>query len=318
MTQQLTWIGLRVGNHIIDSLVNEGPFSWVYKGTHIDGGADAAFKVAKPNESLEQFLPDITTLTQAKTIFEGGVADVHPDTRELLLYHYDKMQECHHPALIAIESVVDEPGVCFLQMPYVQGNSLRDLIRSELISVESFIEIACQLDELSRTTFEYHGDLRPDNILVTESGIKLTDSGYFGMMNCLEGPDLDCAITNCYYYPTVEPNDRMAFGIMLWEAALKTHPLMDTNSYIQDEFIGDSLNEWITAYESVGQHFLSPLRSIKRPADLNSELDPQLEEIILQCMGLTLSNKGLLERSTDEIGFQDIASSLNEIKDLHL
>lgn len=317
MTEQLTWIGVRIGNYLVDSLISDGPFSWVYKATDINGGSDASFKVAKPTENLENYQPDVISLTQAKTIFEGGVADVHPDTRELLLFHYDKMQECHHPALIPIESVVDEPGICYLQMPYLQGNSLRDLIRSELISIETFIEIACYLDELSRTTFEYHGDLRPDNILITESGVKLTDSGYFGIMNCLEGPDLDCAITNCYYYPTLEPNDRMAFGIMLWEAALKSHPLMDTNSYVH-EFVGDSLNEWIAAYEEVGQHFLSPLKSIKRPSDLDPDLDPHLEEIILQCMGLKLSSDGLLNRSPDEISFQDIVNSLNKIKDLRL
>lgn len=316
MTQQLTWVGLKVGNYLIDSMINDGPFSWVYKGTDLDGGRSAAFKVAKPRESLEINTGDVLERTQATTIFEGGVADVLPDAREVLLTHYDKMQECHHPALIKIESIVDEPGVCFLQMEYLEGLTLRDLIKSSEMSISTFIEIAGHLDELSRTTYEYHGDIRPDNILITDTGIKLADSGYFGTLNCEEGPDLDCAITNCFYYPCLEPNDRMAFGIMLWETAVKSHPLQfpQTNQVI----VGDSLEQWITAYESVGQYFLSPLRNVKRPTDMNSDLDPALEQIIFRAVGLKLTDTGILERDPDEVGFQELITALGKIKDERL
>ncbi len=312
--EEVSWVGLKVGNYLIDSLVNDGPFSWVYRGTDLNGGPDAAFKVAKPKESLEINGGDVIQRTQATTIFEGGVADVLPDARDILLSHYDKMQECHHPALIAINSIVDEPDMCFLQMEFLDGLTLRDVITAE-VSIATFIEIACHLDELSKTTFEYHGDLRPDNILITESGIKLADSGYFGILNCEEGPDLDCVVTNGFYYPCLEPNDRMAFGIMLWEAAVKSHPLQ----YQQpSQIIGDSLEEWISAYEEMGQYFLSPLRNIKRPSDINPDLDPAVEAIIFQAMGLKLADTGLIERDRDDVGFQEFVASLNKIKDLKL
>jgi serine/threonine protein kinase len=311
MTRQLNWIGLKVGGFVIDSLISDGPFSSVYKGLSVTGSEEAAFKVAKPPEYLEKDDQDLITRTQAKASYEGRVARVSPDSRDLLITYYDKTHECYHPALAPIYDIADESDVCFLQMEYLPGQTLRQLMDEGPLPLEAFIEIACHLDDLSKTTFEYHGDIRPDNIVVTDNGIKLVDCGYFGEINCQEGKDLDCAVTNHFYYPTLEPDDVFAFGMMLWESVLGEHPLTYD---CEPQENGESLTNWIAAYEAVGQHYLSPLRYIQRPLALSPKMDPSLEEVILQSLGLKLGKEGQLERSSYRTDYQEILKTLQALK----
>lgn len=311
MTRQLNWIGLKVGGYIIDSVINDGPFSSVYKGLSVTGSEEAAFKVAKPPEYLEKDDQDLITRTQAKAIYEGRVANVSPDARDLLIAYYDKTQECYHPALAPIYDVADESDVCYLQMDFLPGQTLRQLMDEGPLPVEAFIEIASHLDDLSKTTFEYHGDVRPDNIVVTENGIKLVDCGYFGELHCQEGSDLDCAVTNHYYYPMLEADDVFAFGMMLWEAALGQHPLTYDGEPQEN---GESLMNWIAAYEAIGQHYLSPLRYIKSPRTLSPKMNPLMEEIILHSMGLKLGKEGRLERGSHKADYHEVIKTLRELK----
>lgn len=298
MTQQsLTWVGLQVEDYLIHSLINDGPFSWVYKGSHLSEGSNKAFKVAKPREVVSKVPDTSVNLTQAKAIYEGGAASVSPDTRDLLLLHANKMQNLQHESLIAVESLVDTSDICYIKMDYVEGQTLRQLMNSGPVAIDTLITIAATLQELLAIEgYEYHGDLRPDNIVVVGNEIKLLDSGYFGPLNCQEGADLDCAVTNVFYYPTLEPDDTLALGFLLWEAACRQHPLTVSQGSAGGQIIGDSLESWIGLYESVGQHFLSPMRHIARPDQLRPGLPEPVQEMILAAMGLTLNGNGRLQR----------------------
>ncbi|HTD49382.1 MAG TPA: Stk1 family PASTA domain-containing Ser/Thr kinase [Acidimicrobiia bacterium] len=88
----------------------------------------------------------------------------------------------NHPNIVAIYDWGQESGTYFIVMEYVQGRSLRDLIRSEGPleagqAADITAEIASALAFAHRSGV-VHRDVKPGNVLLTQSGtVKVTDFG---------------------------------------------------------------------------------------------------------------------------------------------
>jgi serine/threonine-protein kinase len=88
----------------------------------------------------------------------------------------------NHPNIVAIYDWGQEDGTYFIVMEYVEGRSLRDLIRSEAPldpnqAAEITAEIASALGFAHRNGV-VHRDVKPGNVLLTRTGtVKVTDFG---------------------------------------------------------------------------------------------------------------------------------------------
>jgi eukaryotic-like serine/threonine-protein kinase len=88
----------------------------------------------------------------------------------------------NHPNIVAIYDWGQEDGTYFIVMEYVEGRSLRDLIRSEAPldpsqAAEISAEIASALGFAHRNGV-VHRDVKPGNVLLTRTGtVKVTDFG---------------------------------------------------------------------------------------------------------------------------------------------
>jgi eukaryotic-like serine/threonine-protein kinase len=88
----------------------------------------------------------------------------------------------NHPNIVAIYDWGQESGTYFIVMEYVEGRSLRDLIRSEGAldpgqAADITAEIASALAFAHRSGV-VHRDVKPGNVLLTRSGtVKVTDFG---------------------------------------------------------------------------------------------------------------------------------------------
>src|SRR5215468_3764624 len=84
----------------------------------------------------------------------------------------------NHPNIVAIYDWGQEDGTYFIVMEYVEGRSLRDLIRSEgPIDAGRAAEIASALAFAHRSGV-VHRDVKPGNVLITPQGnVKVTDFG---------------------------------------------------------------------------------------------------------------------------------------------
>jgi serine/threonine protein kinase/WD40 repeat protein len=86
-----------------------------------------------------------------------------------------------HPNILAIYLVGEHDGVPFLASELLEGESLRERLRSGPILVRKFIEFATQLTDALAAAHEkgiIHRDLKPENIFLTKDGhAKILDFG---------------------------------------------------------------------------------------------------------------------------------------------
>lgn len=315
--QKLSWVGLSVGDYVIKELLGEGSFSWVFRAVHTDGFTTRAIKVAKPPEAVAEGGPTSCIPTNALWQTVGCVVDLSPDTEQLLCLQAQKLQAISDPGLMSVEEMSQRPGGCYYRMPVLAGETLRQYMASGPVPVDVLLDIALCMDRLLEDqNFDYHGDLKPENIMVTPSGVVLLDPGYFGDLEALKGATKQslahCAITTPLYYPLVQPDDVLALGFLIWEIACREHPL-SKRGYSGDfdrTKIGDELWNLVKAQENEGKYFLSAILGAKRPTELRPGLPVEIEELVLKGVRLTFDKDGKVELTEGFKTFSEYAAAI--------
>jgi serine/threonine-protein kinase len=183
----------------------------------------------------------------------------------------------NHPNIVAIYDWGQESGTYFIVMEYVEGRSLRDLMRSEgpldaQQAAEITAEIAAALAFAHRSGV-VHRDVKPGNVLITRSGtVKVTDFGIAraGASDALTQTGSVMG-TATYFSPEQaqgQPvdgrSDVYSLGVVLYEIVTGSVP-----------FTGDT--PVAVAYKHVREDAVAPSRQ-------NPEVPPDLEQIILTAM----------------------------------
>jgi serine/threonine-protein kinase len=183
----------------------------------------------------------------------------------------------NHPNIVAIYDWGQESGTYFIVMEYVEGRSLRDLMRAEgplegQHAAEITAEIAAALAFAHRTGL-VHRDVKPGNVLLTRSGnVKVTDFGIAraGASDALTQTGSVMG-TATYFSPEQaqgQPvdgrSDVYSLGVVLYEMVTGAVP-----------FTGDT--PVAVAYKHVRE-------DPEAPSHRNPEVPPDLEQIILTAM----------------------------------
>src|SRR5687767_7190100 len=113
---QLTWVNLQVDDFLIEELLSEGTFSWVYRGVHMDRAYGAAFKVAKPPEYLTAPAKNAVLPSQALEFYTGGVAPAKINPFALLAKQAQMLLAVDDAAVIKVEDLMRQEGMCYLRM----------------------------------------------------------------------------------------------------------------------------------------------------------------------------------------------------------
>jgi serine/threonine-protein kinase len=183
----------------------------------------------------------------------------------------------NNPNIVAIYDWGNESGTYFIVMEYVEGQSLRDLIRTNaqidpLLSADVGAEIAAALAAAHRAGV-VHRDVKPGNVVITRSGtVKVTD---FGIARAGTSDNLtqtgSVMGTATYFSPEQAQglpvdgrSDVYSLGVVLYEMTTGVVP-----------FSGDS--PVAVAYKHVREE---PVK----PSERNAAIPPDLEQIILTAM----------------------------------
>jgi serine/threonine protein kinase len=296
-------VGEVVQGYRITRFLGRGGFASVFLAQHEETGSKVALKVGATAGGGRQVtrLLEVTSrrtpegispdeLPAEAVFFEpGGVRIDLFDEREvhaMLRAEGDLLAACQHENLVAVHDrlVIDNNPVLVLE--YVRGKTLREKIRSlEGIHLNWFLAITRSLIAMKDAgTLDYHGDLKPENVIVKPSGkVVVLDPA-------MRVPGRSIVTTTPHYNPlllTDSKADVMAIGIMIYEILTGTLPFDE----VPWEYAGR---------QSGGETHrlsLSYFFSYSPPHVLNPKTPEDLERIIYRC--ITVTDYGLENLKTD-------------------
>ncbi len=211
------------------------------------------------------------------------------DEREvhaLLTAEGNLLAGCQHENLVAVHERLVVEGKPVLVLEYVRGKTLREKIRClEGIHLNWFLAIVRALSALRTAgTLPFHGDLKPENIVVKPSGkVVLLDPA-------LRSSERRVVTTTLHYNPLLLADskaDVMAIGIMIYEILTGTLPFDE----VPWEFAGRQVGG------ETQRLSLSYFFSYSPPHVLNPKTPEELERIVYRC--ITVQDYGLDELKTD-------------------
>ncbi len=127
--------------------------------------------------------------TVAVKVLPEHLAD-YPERRERFEREARAVSSLNHPHICTLYDVGEQDGIHYLVMELVDGETIQQRLKQKRLPLDQTLEYALQiadaLDEAHRQGV-VHRDLKPGNIMITKSGVKLLD---FGLARLGVGPPI--------------------------------------------------------------------------------------------------------------------------------
>ncbi len=296
-------VGEIVQGYRVVRFLGRGGFSSVYLAEHQETGDKVALKVGASAGGGRQVtrLLEVTArrtpegispdeLPAEAVFFRGQEVRIDlfdgEEVRRMLQLEADLLARGNSQTLVQVKDRLNVDGRPILVLEYVRGKTLREKIRSlEGIHLNWFLAIVRGILGMQEAgTFDYHGDLKPENIIIKPSGkVVLIDPA-------MRTGVPDVVTTTPHYNPLLQTDskaDVMAIGIMIYEILTGTLPFDD----VPWEYAGKR------AGGETARLSLSFFFSYCPPQMLNPKTPPELERIIYRC--ITVPSYGLKELQVD-------------------
>jgi beta-lactam-binding protein with PASTA domain/predicted Ser/Thr protein kinase len=244
----------------IDTVLGQGGMARVFKGNDRVLNRTVAVKVLSP-----QFAGDEQFVARFRREAQAAAA-------------------LNHPNIVSVYDTGSQGDVHYIVMEYVEGRTLRDIIRGEgPLLPERAMEIAEAVANALADAHEaglVHRDIKPGNIMVTREGeVKVMD---FGIARTTTGDTLTqtASILGTASYLSPEQaqgesvdarSDIYSVGCVLYEMLTAAAP-----------FTGDS--PVAIAYKHVRENPVPPSRS-------NPDVSSALEAVVMKCMAKNPANR---------------------------
>lgn len=198
-----------IGKYVATDIIGNGGFSIVYQGEHKDLGMPVVIKMMRHDMAL------------------------YPEFMESFRNEAKTIASLNHEHIVKVYDFDERYRTFFIIMEYVQGDSLKDMIRHlkmlPLKLVVKFLDQICSALEYAHQRGIIHRDINPSNIIIQPNDeLKLFDFG----LACPIGTE-DFANTGTGYYmapeqiegsPVDPRTDIYALGITAYEMLTGQRP----------------------------------------------------------------------------------------------
>lgn len=148
-----------------------------------------------------------------------------------------------HPNIVEMYDVGEDKGVYYIVMEYVDGKTLKQLIKKRgALTISECIDIMLQLTdgvEHAHEGYIIHRDLKPQNIMIQENGeIKITDFGIAMALNNTQLTQTNSVMGSVHYLPPEQASgkgstvksDIYSMGILFFELLTGNLPFRGDNA----------------------------------------------------------------------------------------
>lgn len=149
----------------------------------------------------------------------------------------------NHPNIVEMYDVGEDNGNYFLVMEYVDGRTLKNLIKKRgALSLSEVIDIMLQLTSAiacAHDSYIIHRDLKPQNVMILEDGrAKVMDFGIAIALNSTELTQTNSVMGSVHYLPPEQANgsgttiksDIYSLGILMYELITGKLPFKGDNA----------------------------------------------------------------------------------------
>ena len=205
-----------------------------------------------------------------------------------------------HPNIVEIYDVGEDNGKYFIVMEYVNGKTLKSLIKKRgALNINEAIDIMLQLTSgiaCAHDSYIIHRDIKPQNVMILEDGrVKITDFGIAMALNSNELTQTNSVMGSVHYLPPEQASgsgstiksDIYSLGILMFELLTGKVP-----------FKGDN------AVEIAIKHMKDPIPSVR---EFNSSIPQSVENIVLRACAKNPKNR---YSSASEM-YEDLKTCLN-------
>jgi serine/threonine protein kinase len=135
----------------------------------------------------------------------------------------------NHPNITTIYEIDEVEGECFICMEYVEGKSMKELIKEKNLSIEEILKIAIQIAEGLNAAHKrgiVHRDIKSDNIMLTNEGlVKIMDFGLAKLKGVSKLTKTGTTVGTMQYMSPEQAqgidvdhrSDIFSFGVVLYE-----------------------------------------------------------------------------------------------------
>ncbi len=189
-----------------------------------------------------------------------------------------------HPNIVGMYDVGEDDGKYFIVMEYVEGKTLKNLIkRRGALTLSEVIDIMLQLTSgiaCAHESYIIHRDIKPQNVLILDDGtVKITDFGIAMALNSNELTQTNSVMGSVHYLPPEQANgngstiksDIYSLGILMYELLTGKLPFKGEN-----------------AVEIAIKQMKNPIPSV---CDMFPEIPQSIENVILKACAKNPKNR---------------------------
>ena len=302
----------------IEGLIGGGGFGLVYRAKHTGLNATMAIKELFPRDIVFRQGKAVHPVSEADTaIYQKVLSSFRKEGRRLA-----SLGSC--PSIVQCSDYFEENGSGYLVMEYIEGRSLREVVRSYRKNNQTFSEasLITLLNELLKGLKEVHKagiqhmDIKPENIYVRETegadelsnpvlldfGASRSQTGHSTGSNLLVGTVPYAPIEQMHERGDMGPwTDIYALGITLYELMFSTDEIPGCTERMSDLYSKETDPLRPAKSKGTGQYSERFLRLIDKCVAIKAKDRPQnVEEVENLLAEKPLSKPELIAKTSKE------------------